>query len=206
MRRWRRGQKISVGDHLRGLFDGQRAILLDDLHDHIHHELKAADAAGFFGFFFGALGFRGLHLLKMRVQVVGFGLVFRSGGGLTHALLGPPRRCVCVPALLHGTPHRICKLLPGGWIRGRANQKIHQPSRLHMGSGVTELPPNWPLRRKQVAPPVSVRKVRVWADWSSARISGRGWPKRLRRPQEMTAQAGFTADRNCGRVDVRLPL
>ena len=37
-----------VGDHLRGVVDGEGVVLRDGLEDEVHHELKAADEAGFF--------------------------------------------------------------------------------------------------------------------------------------------------------------
>ena len=46
----------SVGDHLRGLVDGERAVLRDGLLDEVHHHLEAAEEAGFGEGFGGARG------------------------------------------------------------------------------------------------------------------------------------------------------
>ena len=105
----RRGEcAAGVGDHGGGLLDGQVAVLLDDLHDHGHHQLQAADAAGFFGFFF-----EGLEFARFRVEREFWRLIRwrygRWGSGLTHARFGLRVTRTLVRAKrscwLHGTPH-----------------------------------------------------------------------------------------------------
>src|SRR5262249_4094355 len=51
----------------------------------------------------------------------------------------------------------------------------------------------------------SVRKVATPAAASAASVSCRGWPNRLRTPEQMTAALAPTAARKAGDDDVRLP-
>src|SRR4051794_34746097 len=62
-----------------------------------------------------------------------------------------------------------------------------------------------PSVAQTISPPRSVRRTVVPATRRVSSVSGRGWPKRLRTPDEIAATSGRTAARNSGDVEVLLP-